>query len=141
VVVAKAVVQTAITAAAVTTTTAATTTAAATTNRPKEVGSKDPVEEEVDNKIRVGLVFKATMVEVEEEEEEEGTITVVGAVEEGTTVVVATVVAGVEVVVAGATRTTVVFTGALEEMNAANKVCSATCKTQASILTSTTTFP
>jgi hypothetical protein len=137
-----AVVQTAITAAAVTTTTAATTTAAATTNRPKEVGSKDPVEEEVDNKIRVGLVFKATMAEVEEEEEEEeGTITVVGAVEEGTTVVVATVVAGVEVVVAGATRTTVGFTGALEEMNAANKICSATCKTQASILTSTTTFP
>jgi hypothetical protein len=135
-----AVVQTAITAAAVTTTTAATTTAAATTNRPKEVGSKDPVEEEVDNKIRVGLVFKATMAEVEEEEEE-GTITVVGAVEEGTTVVVATVVAGVEVVVAGATRTTVGFTGALEEMNAANKICSATCKTQASILTSTTTFP
>jgi hypothetical protein len=140
VVVAMAVVQTAITAAAVTTTTAATTTAAATTNRPKEVGSKDPVEEEVDNKIRVGLVFKATMAEVEEEEEE-GTITVVGAVEEGTTVVVATVVAGVEVVVAGATRTTVGFTGALEEMNAANKICSATCKTQASILTSTTTFP
>ena len=131
-------VQTAITAAAVTATTAATTTtAAATINRPKEVGSKDSVEEEVDNKIRVGPVSKATMAE---EEEEEGTMTVVGAAEEGTTVA-ATVVAGVEVVVAGATRTTVVFTGALEEINALNKICSAMCKTQASILTSTTTFP
>ena len=44
----------------------ATTTAAATTTGPRRWAAKGPVEEEVDNRIRVGLVLKATMAEVEE---------------------------------------------------------------------------